>query len=586
MQNLDVARTLDTLADLLEIKGENPFRIRAYRNAVNTVNGLSRPLTAMVAAGEDLTELPGIGERVAEHIEELLKTGTITRLEELSAEVPKTLIDLTRLEGVGPKKAKRLFEELGVRSVEDLEAQLASGAVQKLSGFGARSAEKIARAIEAHRQHTGRFQIDETENLVAGVLEHMRAAEGVARIDVAGSMRRRKDTIGDVDLLAQYEDDGTRVVEHFVAYSGAARVEGSGPTKGSIVLHSGLQVDLRVIPARSFGAALQYFTGSKDHNVAVRTRAVRKGLRVNEWGVFRVPEGVDPSELGKEDGERLAGETEEGVYEAVGLSWIPPELRENRGEVEAAAAGALPELVTLQDIRGDLQMHSTWSDGRASIEDMARACAERGYEYVAITDHSQAMAMVQGLTPERARQQWREIAEVRELVPQIVLLRSVEVDILADGSLDMPDDVLEELDVVVISVHSLMSQDRKTMTDRVLRAMEHPRVDILAHPTGRRINRREPFEIDVESVLEAAADLSVAVELNAHPNRLDLNDVHVHRAKELGVPVAVSTDAHSTRGLADMRFGVDQARRGWLEAADVLNARPWAELKAWLDRRR
>jgi DNA polymerase (family 10) len=399
-------------------------------------------------------------------------------------------------------------------------------------------------------------------------------------------MRRRKDTIGDVDLLAQHEGDGTRVVEHFVAYSGAARVEGSGPTKGSIVLHSGLQVDLRVIPARSFGAALQYFTGSKDHNVAVRTRAVRKGLRVNEWGVFRVPEGVDPSELGKEDGERLAGETEEGVYEAVGLSWIPPELRENRGEVEAAAAGALPELVTLQDIRGDLQMHSTWSDGRASIEDMARACAERGYEYVAITDHSQAMAMVQGLTPERARQQWREIAEVRELVPQIVLLRSVEVDILADGSLDMPDDVLEELDVVVISVHSLMSQDRKTMTDRVLRAMEHPRVDILAHPTGRRINRREPFELDVESVLEAAADLSVAVELNAHPNRLDLNDVHVHRAKELGVPVAVSTDAHSTRGLADMRFGVDQARRGWLEAADVLNARPWAELKAWLDRRR
>ena len=586
MQNLDVARTLDTLADLLEIKGENPFRIRAYRNAVNTVNSLSRPLTAMVAAGEDLTELPGIGERVAEHIEELLETGTITRLEELSAEVPKTLIDLTRLEGVGPKKAKRLFEELGVRSVEDLEAQLASGAVQKLSGFGARSAEKIARAIEAHRQHTGRFQIDETENLVAGVLEHMRAAEGVARIDVAGSMRRRKDTIGDVDLLAQYEDDGTRVVEHFVAYSGAARVEGSGPTKGSIVLHSGLQVDLRVIPARSFGAALQYFTGSKGHNVAVRTRAVRKGLRVNEWGVFRVPEGVDPSELGKEDGERLAGETEEGVYEAVGLSWIPPELRENRGEVEAATAGALPELVTLQDIRGDLQMHSTWSDGRASIEDMARACAERGYEYVAITDHSQAMAMVQGLTPERARQQWREIAEVRELVPQIVLLRSVEVDILADGSLDMPDDVLEELDVVVISVHSLMSQDRKTMTDRVLRAMAHPRVDILAHPTGRRINRREPFEIDVESVLEAAADLSVAVELNAHPNRLDLNDVHVHRAKELGVPVAVSTDAHSTRGLADMRFGVDQARRGWLEAADVLNARPWAELKAWLDRRR
>jgi len=586
MQNLDVARALDTLADLLEIKGENPFRIRAYRNAVNTISGLSRPLTAMVAAGEDLTELPGIGDRVARHIEELFQTGRITRLEELSAEVPRTLIDLTRLEGVGPKKAKKLFEELDVRSIEDLEAQLASGAVQKLSGFGARSAEKIARSIEVHRQHTGRFQIDETEKLIAGVLEHMSTAPGIGRIEVAGSMRRRKDTIGDVDLIAQCEGDGTPVVDHFVAYTGGARVEGAGPTKGSIVLHSGLQVDLRVIPASSFGAALQYFSGSKDHNVAVRTRAVRRGLRVNEWGVFRVPEGADPAELGKEEGERLAGDSEEGVYEALGLAWIPPELRENRGEVEAAANGSLPDLVTMDDIRGDLQMHSTWSDGRASIEAMARACAERGYEYIAITDHSQAMAMVQGLTPERAREQWREIAEVRELVPEIVVLRSVEVDILADGSLDMPDDILAELDLVVVSVHSFMNQDRKTMTERVLRAIAHPEVDILAHPTGRRLNRREPFEIDVESVLEAAADLSVAVELNAHPNRLDLADVHVHRAKELGVPVVVNTDAHSPRGLAEMRFGVDQARRGWLEAADVLNARRWADFQAWLGRRR
>ena len=586
MQNLDVARALDTLADLLEIKGENPFRIRAYRNAVNTISGLSRPLTAMVEAGEDLTGLPGIGDRVARHIEELFETGTITRLEELSAEVPRTLIDLTRLEGVGPKKAKKLFEELDVRSIEDLEARLASGAVQKLSGFGARSAEKIARSIEVHRQHTGRFQIDETEKLIAGVLAHMSTAPGIGRIEVAGSMRRRKDTIGDVDLLVQCEGDGTPVVDHFVAYTGGARVEGAGPTKGSIVLHSGLQVDLRVIPARSFGAALQYFTGSKDHNVAVRTRAVRRGLRVNEWGVFRVPEDADPAELGKEEGERLAGDTEEGVYEALGLTWIPPELRENRGEVEASANGSLPDLVTIDDIRGDLQMHSTWSDGRASIEAMARACAERGYEYIAITDHSQAMAMVQGLTPERAREQWREIAEVRELVPEIVVLRSVEVDILADGSLDMPDDILAELDLVVVSVHSFMNQDRKTMTERVLRAIAHPEVDILAHPTGRRLNRREPFEIDVESVLEAAADLSVAVELNAHPNRLDLADVHVHRAKELGIPVVVNTDAHSPRGLADMRFGVDQARRGWLEAADVLNARRWADFQAWLRRRR
>jgi DNA polymerase (family 10) len=375
------------------------------------------------------------------------------------------------------------------------------------------------------------------------------------------------------------------VVEHFAAFEGAARAEAAGPTKGSIVLGSGLQVDLRVVPARSFGAALVYFTGSKDHNVNIRTRAVREGLRVNEWGVFRVPEDADADELGKEDGERLAGETEEDVYAALGMAWVPPVLRENRGEVEAALARELPELVTLDDIRGDLQMHSTWSDGKASIEEMARACAERGYEYLAITDHSQAMAMVQGLTPERAREQWKELDEVRERVTEIEILRSAEVDILEDGSLDMPDEILDELDLVVISVHSFMDLDKKTMTERVLRAMAHPAVDVLAHPTGRQLGRREPFSLDVEAVLEAAAELSVAVELNANPRRLDLSDVHVHRAKELGVPVVISTDAHSPRGLDDMRFGVDQARRGWLSAADVLNTRSVEALRKWLARR-
>ncbi len=585
MENLDVARVLTKLADLLEIQGANPFRIRAYRNAVNTVESLSRPLSDMIDAGEDLTELPGIGKNVAAHIAELLRTGSIDRLEEVTAEIPESLADLIRLDGVGPKKAKKLFDELGVRSVDDLEAQLAAGAVQELEGFGARSAEKIRAAIADHRKHTGRFQIGEVERLVSGVLGHMAAAPGVGRIEVAGSLRRRKETIGDVDLLAEHDGPGTAIVEHFVRFDGAERVLGAGDTKGSIVLHSGLQVDLRVIPPRSFGAALQYFTGSKEHNVAVRSRAVREGLRVNEWGVFRVPEGTDPAELGKEDGERLAGDTEEGVYEALGMRWMPPELRENRGEVEAALRGELPELVTLDDIRGDLQMHSTWSDGKTSIEEMALACRERGYEYLAITDHSQAMAMVQGLTPARAREQWAEIDELRERIEGIEILRSTEVDILKDGTLDMPDEILEELDVVVISVHSFMDQDRKTMTERVLRAMAHPSVDILAHPTGRRINRREPFELDVESVLAAAAELSVAVELNANPERLDFNDVHVHRAKELGVPVVVSTDAHSPRGLAWMRYGVEQARRGWLGPADVLNTRSPTELRAWLARR-
>jgi len=585
MENLDVSRTLTELADLLEIQGASPFRIRAYRNAVNTINSLSRSLQAMLGAGEDLTELPGVGDSVAKYIAELIETGRISRLEEVSAEYPRSLVQLMRLDGVGPKKAKKLFLDLEIRTVDDLEAELQAGRVQMLDGFGVKSADKILRAIADHKKHTGRFQIHEVEKLIAGVLEHVHAAPGVGRVEIAGSLRRRKETIGDVDIIAEFDGDGAAVVDHFVDYSGAERISGAGSTKGSMVLHSGLQVDLRVIPPRSFGAALQYFSGSKEHNVAMRTRAVRQGLRVNEWGVFRVPEDADPATLGKEDGERLAGDTEEGVYAALGMAWVPPVLRENRGEVEAAIRGQPPELVALEDMRGDLQMHSTWSDGTASIEEMARACIARGYEYFALTDHSQAMAMVGGLTPERAREQWLEIAEVQARLPEILILRSVEVDILKDGSLDLPDEILAELDVVVVSVHSLMDQDRKTMTDRVIRAMRHPSVDILAHPTGRRINRREPFELDVEAMLEAAAELSVAVELNANPNRLDLNDVHVHRAKELGVPVVISTDAHSPRGLADMRFGVDQARRGWLSPADVLNTRSLADMKTWLGRR-
>jgi DNA polymerase (family 10) len=602
MDNLDIARELDVLADLLEIQGANPFRIRAYRNAVNTVRSLARPLAAMIEAGEDLTELPDIGDNVAAHIEELLERGTIDRLEEVTAEFPRSLADLVRIEGLGPKKVRKLFEDLDVRTVEDLGEVLEAGKVEKLEGFGKKSADKLRQALQDHLKHSGRFQIHEVERLIEGVLEHMKSAPGVGRFEVAGSLRRRKETIGDVDLLAECEGDGTPVVEHFVSFSGAVRVLGSGSTKGSIVLHSGLQVDLRVIPPESFGAALLYFTGSKEHNVALRTKAVREGLRVNEWGIFRVGDeakepkagraaensggDVGSDEAGERDfGERVAGATEEEVYEALGLPWIPPELRENRGEIAAALENRLPRLVTVDQIRGDLQMHSTWSDGRASLEDMARACLARGYQYMAVTDHSPAMAMVGGLTPARARQQWEEVDEVREKVPDILLLKSAEVDILKDGTLDLPDEILEGLDLVLVSVHSFMDQDRKTMTERVLRAISHPEVDILAHPTGRLINRREPFEIDMEEVLQAASELSVAVELNANPNRLDLDDVHVHRAKELGVPVVISTDAHAPEGLEDMRYGVGQARRGWLEAGDVLNTRTRKRFETWLRRR-
>jgi DNA polymerase (family 10) len=584
VENLDIARELTLLADLLEIQGANPFRIRAYRNAVNTINGLSRPLHAMVDGGEDLTELPDIGKNVAAHIEELLATGSIDRLREVEKEIPRSLAELLALPGLGPKKAKKLFDALDVRSVAELDAALVAGKVQTLEGFGVRSAEKLQRSIGELRKRTGRFRIDEVELLIAGVLEHVKSAPGSGRLEVAGSFRRRKETIGDVDLLVQAEGDGTPIVEHFVAFEGAARAEAAGPTKGSIVLGSGLQVDLRVVPAASFGAALVYFTGSKEHGINLRTRAVRMGLRVNEWGVFRTPEG----EVADDDetfGELLAGDTEEAVYGALGMTWVPPVLRENRGEVEAALDGTLPRLVERADIRGDLQMHSTWSDGDSSIEEMARACAALGYEYLAITDHTLAMAMIAGLDDVRARAQWAEIDEVRERVPEIEILRSAEIDILRDGALDLPDDVLEELDIVVISVHAFMDLDKKKMTDRVLKAMSHPAVDILAHPTGRQINKREPFALDVEAVLEAAAELSVAVELNANPRRLDLSDTHVHRAKELGVPVVISTDAHASGELGNIRFGVDQARRAWLERSDVLNTMSAKRLRKWLRRR-
>ncbi len=593
MENHDIARALTELADLLEIQGASPFRVRAYRNAAAAVESLARPVRDMVEAGEDLTAIPGIGESVATQIRALLATGTLPRLEEVTREIPRSLATLTQLEGVGPKKAKVLYESLGVATIDDLERALAAGKVEDLPGFGKRTAERIAHAIEVYRRHSGRFLIHEAEAVAEHVAAYLREAEGVGRVEIAGSLRRRKETIGDVDIVTEFDGDGTPVVEHFVRYPDAQDVEAAGSTKGTITMPSGLQVDLRVVPPHSFGAALQYFTGSKEHSVALRIRAVRMGLRLNEWGVFRTPEDEameeDPEESGWEPeareaawGPRVAGEREEGVYEALGLVWIPPVLRENRGEIEAAEEGRLPELVRLEDIRGDLQMHSTWSDGKASIEEMARACLERGYAYMAITDHSQAMAMVGGLTPERAREQWREVEEVQERLPDIRIFRSAEVDILKDGALDLPDDVLEELDLVVVSVHSYFDLDRDAMTRRILRAVRHPAVDILAHPTGRLLNRRDPFDFDVEEVLHACAEEGVAVELNANPHRLDFSDVHVHRARELGVPVVISTDAHKPSGLDNMRFGVDQARRGWLTAADVLNTRSLEDFQTWM----
>ena len=589
MENVEIAGVLEELGNLLEIQGSNPFRIRAYRNAVLTVRGLTRPLAAMVEEGEDLTALPAIGKDMSAHIVELIQTGGLARLAEVSTEIPRSLVQLVKLDGVGPKKAKKLWESLGVTTVDELEVALKAGRVESLAGFGATSVAKILASIDDFRRYSGRFLLSKVDALIEPLLAHMREAPGVERIEVAGSYRRRKETIGDVDLLVQAELPAPAVMEHFTAFGSVEKVVAAGDTRGSVVLRSGLEVDLRVIPARSFGAALHYFTGSKEHNVAVRQIAQRQGLRVNEWGVFRMPEGVDPADVGKEDGERVAGETESSVFEVLGMGWVPPVLRENRGEVEAALGVALdnsvPDLVTLEDIQGDLHMHSTWSDGKASVEEMALACKARGYRYLAMSDHSPALAMVGGITPERAVDQWEEIDQVQGGLDGITIFKSLEVDILRDGSLDMTDEVLEALDLVLVSVHSLMEMDRVSMTDRVITAIQHPQVDILAHPTGRLLGRREPFQLEMEEVLQAARDLDVAVEINANPSRLDLNDVHAHRAKELGVKVCINTDAHSVQRLDHMSYGVDQARRAWLNREDVLNTMTLAQFREWLQRR-
>jgi DNA polymerase (family 10) len=601
MDNAAIARALDELADLLEIQGANPFRIRAYRNAIRTIEGLTQPLAISVREGADLTELPGIGKDMATHIRELVETGELTLLAEVTREVPRELARLTRLDGVGPKKAGRLWRELGVVTEADLEAAVQAGRVEALDGFGKKSAEKILAAIESARRHQGRMRRLDAETAIAPLLAWLREAPELLELEVAGSLRRGKDTVGDIDILARCDagsDAQRAILEHFTQYAGVERVVGAGDTKGSVVLAdsgragsgqagsgqagSGLAVDLRVIPSESWGAALHYFTGSKEHNVEIRRRAQKQGLRVSEYGVFQVAEDADPDLSGT----RIAGATEEEVFAAVGLSWIPPVLRENRGEIELAehARSALPRLVTLGDMRGDLHMHTTASDGKNSVFEMAEACKARGYAYLAITDHSQSLVVANGLSPERLRAQASDIAEA-ERACGIRIFRGCEVDILKDGSLDLPDDMLDELDVVLIAVHTHFELSEAQQTDRILKAMAHPRAQALVHPTGRLLGRRDPYPVNVEAVLEAAAAHDVAVELNANPWRLDLHDRHLYRARELGVNVIVDTDAHRIEQLDFMGSGLEQARRGWLEPAHIVNTRSLVDFEAWLARK-
>ena len=574
MDNVEIARILEEVADILEIQNANTFRIRAYRNAVRTVETQMTPLRRWVEENRALTDLPGIGKEMASHIREMVETGTLGFRDELVAEVPRSLVDLMRVPGVGPKKARKLWDELKICSVEELEAAAKEGRIATVAGFGAKTQEKILGGIAEHRQHTSRMLLADAERFVEPLLAYLSGIPEVERLEVAGSYRRRRETVGDIDLLAIATVPGP-VMEGFLAYPQRDKILMSGDTRSTITLGSGLQVDLRVVPPDCYGAALVYFTGSKEHNVKLRRRAVEKGLRISEYGVFRVDEN-DP----EAEGERIAGREEADVYATVGLAFIPPELREDRGEIEKAAAGRLPRLIRQEDLKGDLHMHSTWSDGRSSIEEMVEACAARGYEYMVISDHSKALAMTNGLDAYRLRAQWEEIEEVRSRHPEIRILRSMEVDILSDGSLDLEDEMLAGLDLVLVSLHSRLDLPSDLQTERVLKALAHPEVDIFCHPTARLINRRRPAEMDLDAVLEEAAKRGVAVELNSNPHRLDLKDTHLARAKELGCKVVISTDSHRPRELDLMRYGIEQARRAGLTAEDVLNTLPFAEFQA------
>ncbi len=558
--NAEVARQLELVGDLLELDGANPFRVRAYRRAARTVGELAEPIAESVRdSPERLAELPGIGEDLAGKITEIVTTGSLGLIAELTAKVPKGLVEVTRLRGIGPKRAQQLHDTLGVGSLADLKRALTKGTIENVRGFGPKTTATLRRELGGREAAEPRVLRAAAAQYGEAYLEHLRAAPGIKVAEIAGSYRRCRETVGDLDLLVSCHRPGP-VIERFVAYSEVERILEQGPQRASVTLRSGLQVDLRVLPAESYGAGLYYFTGSKAHNIAIRRLGQERGLKINEYGIFR--------------GERkLGGARETDVPEALGFGWIPPELREDRGEIEAAQSGRLPRLVELRDIRGDLQVHTTGSDGRDTLEAMVEAAATFGHEYVAITDHSPAVRIVGGLDRKGFRLQWKKIDRLNAGRSRIRVLKGAEVDILADGSLDLDDDTLAELELVTVAIHSKLTLSRREQTRRVVTALKHPSVDVLAHPSGRLIGERGPMELDLDLIFRAAADHGVLLEINAQPTRLDLDDLAARAATEHGIKLVISTDAHAVAELGFMRWGVDQARRAWLTRDQVANTR-------------
>jgi len=574
--NSDIVEIFNEVADLLEIEGANPFRVRAYRDAARTISTLSRDVAEMVEEGEDLTELSGIGEDLAGKIEEIVRTGDLKQLEEIEQRTPPELARLLDIAGLGPKRVQKIYEEQGVTSLEELEEAAREKRIRKLDGLGPKTEAKVLEDLERWSEEEERTRRDVAEERVEPLLDYLRSMENVARVEAAGSYRRKKETVGDLDILA-ISDAGEKVISRFAEYEDVERVVSQGETRSTVVFRSGLHVDLRVVAEESYGAALLYFTGSKQHNIVLRNMALDRGWKINEYGVWTTDEEA-------EEQEQIAGEDEEEIYGLFDLPWIAPELREARGEVEAAEEGELPDLITLEDVRGDLQTHTTASDGRASLKEMAEAARELGYDYLAVSDHSGYIGVTQGLEADELAERIDEIDRLNDELEEIVVLKSVEVDVLEDGSLDLPDDVLERLDLVVFAVHSHFDLPLEKQTERIMRAMDNPNCTILAHPTGRQIGKRPAYEVDVGRLMEAAVERGCFLEVNAQPDRLDLDDVYCKMAKERGLKLAISTDAHGTEELRFMRYGVFQARRGWLEPDDVLNTRSWEELKKLLDR--
>jgi DNA polymerase (family 10) len=564
MKNQEIARIFNDIADILEIKGENPFRIRAYRRAALNIESLTKDVAETTK--DELMKIPGIGQDLAGKIEEFVRTGKMKAYEDLKKEVPEGLSMLLSVPGLGPKTAKLLYEKMKIKNLEDLERVAREHKLSGLPGIKEKTEENILKGIEMLKRGMERQPLGKVLPVANDIAEQLRKKAPVDKISIAGSIRRWKDTIKDIDILATSRDPKA-VMNAFVHLPHVKDVLMHGPTKSSIIIHEGLQVDLRVVEEDSFGAALAYFTGSKAHNIRLREMAVKAGLKINEYGIFR-----------ESNDKKLGGKEEADIYRILGLPYIPPEMREDSGEIEAAIAGKLPNLVSLDDIKGDLHVHTKRSDGSHDFDELIEAARKRGYEYIAITDHSKGLGIARGLSEERLMEEKKEIEAINKKLKGFRLLAGVEVDIRSDGRMDFPDEILKQMDIVVASIHSGFKQSRDQITKRMVSAINNPYISIIAHPTGRLIGERDPYDVDMDEVLRVAEKTRTAIEINAYPLRLDLNDIYAKKAKEMGVPIVISTDTHITNQFDYMSYGVSIARRGWLEKKDVLNTLSYSSL--------